>query len=105
MPRQSSPPSRPSRSTPPPPKGPSRAMLIGAIAVVLVGVGLLVFWRGRSTSDAASTADAAELAKKKSITDVNPTPEAEAAAAAAAAIGPHKQSDLPPIPFPAYAPP
>jgi hypothetical protein len=68
---------------------------------VLVGIGVLVFWHGRSTTDSQSP----DVAEKKSITDVSPSPDAEAAAAAQAAIGPHKQSDLPPIPFPAYAPP
>ena len=100
---------RPSRATPPPP-GRSKSVLFGAIAVVLVGVGLVAFWRGRDTADATAApapevAAKAEPQKLPSFTDVHPTPQAEAAAAAVAAIGPHKQADLPPVPFRGYAPP
>ena len=34
-----------------------------------------------------------------------PTPEIEAMTKAVAALGPHKQANLPPIPFRGYAPP
>jgi hypothetical protein len=82
-------------------------VLLALIAVAVIGIGALAFWRGGetpATSAAAKpgtpAADAPKLAK-----GAEPTPEIIAATEAQAALGPHKQADLPPIPFQGYAPP
>jgi len=90
--------------TPARPANGSKSLLFAIVAVVLVGLGVLAFWRGRDGADASAQTQS-EQSQKKSIADVHPTPAAEAAAAAAAALGPHKQASYPPIPFQAYAPP
>jgi hypothetical protein len=78
------------------------------IAVAVIGIAVIAFWRGGNTPEATSAAangttpaaDAPKLAK-----GADPTPEIIAATEAQAALGPHKQADLPPIPFQGYAPP
>jgi hypothetical protein len=78
------------------------------IAVAVIGIAGFAFWRGGNTPDATPgaangttpAADAPKLAK-----GADPTPEIIAATEAQAALGPHKQADLPPIPFQGYAPP
>jgi hypothetical protein len=73
---------------------------------VLAIAGAIVLMRGRGTGESTTTATTDQNpAQKTSITDVHPSAEAEAAALAAAKLGPHKQSNLPPIPFQGYAPP
>jgi len=78
------------------------------IAVVVIGIAVFAFWRGGDTPSA--TAAAANGAKQgadgpKLAKGAEPTPEIIAATEAQAALGPHKQADLPPIPFQGYAPP
>ncbi len=74
---------------------------MGAIVVAVLGVGVFALWGGNEAStDAAATTEQSATAKS-----TEPTPEAIAAANAAAALGPRKQTALPPIPFRGYAPP
>ena len=56
--------------------------------------------RQRPRTATTPAADAPKLAK-----GAEPTPEIIAATAAQAALGPHKQANLPPLPFRGYAPP
>jgi hypothetical protein len=81
-------------------------LLLAVIAVAVVGVAVFAFWRGGEAppaSTAASTSTAANTSPQAK--GAEPTPEIIAATAAQAAYGPHKQADLPPIPFRGYAPP
>jgi hypothetical protein len=82
-------------------------MLIGAILVALIGVGLFAFWRGGDANASATTsADAAAPANgQKGAVAAPVTPEIQASTDAVAKMGPHKQANLPPIPFRGYAPP
>jgi hypothetical protein len=76
--------------------------------VAAIGIGVFAFWRGSdatsgtssSSADGTTATDAPKQAK-----GAEPTPEIIAATEAAAALGPHKQTNLPPIPFRGYAPP
>jgi hypothetical protein len=78
------------------------------LAVVVIGIAVFAFRRGGDTPSATaaaanggtSAANGPKLAK-----GAEPTPEIIAATEAQAALGPHKQADLPPIPFQGYAPP
>lgn len=56
-------------------------------------------------ASARSTAGAPESAANPVLADAVPTREIEDMTKAIAALGPHKQANLPPIPFAAYAPP
>jgi hypothetical protein len=105
-------------------KGPN-LLLVGVIVVALVCVGVFAFWRTNATVDAgtagataaatstapAATGGAATTAATppavQTPSELHPaSPESEAAARKMAALGPHKQSSLPPIPFAVgYAPP
>ena len=99
-------------TTPPAVPGQSRSgpnpLLLALIAVAVIGIAVFAFWRGGNTPEATPAAangtmpaaDAPKLAK-----GADPTPEIIAATEAQAALGPHKQADLPPIPFQGYAPP
>jgi hypothetical protein len=87
--------------------GPS-PVLLAVIAVAVIGVAVFAFWRGADTPAAtATTANAATPAADgpKLAKGAEPTPEIIKATEAQAALGPHKQADLPPIPFQGYAPP
>jgi len=87
--------------------GPS-PVLLAVIAVAVIGVAIFAFWRGADTPAAtATTANAATPAADgpKLAKGAEPTPEIIKATEAQAALGPHKQADLPPIPFQGYAPP
>jgi uncharacterized protein with PCYCGC motif len=83
-------------------------VLLAVIAVAVIGVALFAFWRGggapvattATTNAATPAADGPKLAK-----GADPTPEIIKATEVQAALGPHKQADLPPIPFQGYAPP
>ena len=105
-----------SKQTPPPTPEPagksssSMPMIFGAIAVIAAVGGLFVF----SSRDAASSAPPASSAAAPAAT----TPPAAVERAALqvseadqkradliAALGPHKQKNLPPIPFQGYPPP
>jgi len=57
-----------------------------------------------STPVATATTTPAATANSV-VAGATPTPEIEAMTKAVAAIGPHKQANLPPIPFRGYAPP
>jgi len=82
----------------------------------LAALGLFTYACSGSSPESAppTSAPAAEAASAASSTDpaVNPvlakavpTPQIEAMTKAVAALGPHKQANLPPIPFRGYAPP
>jgi Protein of unknown function with PCYCGC motif len=83
------------------------ALLLGAMVVAAIGIGGFAFWRGSGTPDAAAPNAAADPAAggAQKAKGAEPTPEIIAATEAQAALGPHKQANLPPIPFPGYAPP
>ena len=96
------PPSVPAQSR----SGPN-PLLLAVVAVAVIGIAVFAFWRGgdapaATTSQAANQPAAADTPKAKGD---EPTPEIIAATAAQAALGPHKQADLPPIPFAGYPPP
>ena len=83
-------------------------LLLAVIAVAVIGIAVFAFWRGDSSSPTAAGANPATPAAAdapKTAKGADPTPEIIAATEAQAAFGPHKQADLPPIPFPGYAPP
>lgn len=100
-----------STATPPPAKGAINPLVIGAVLVAVIGVGAVAFWR--SPEPAAPTATTASTSPPAAApASPQPTPKAPEAdakaiakAEAAAKLGPHKQADLPPIPFRGYAPP
>lgn len=81
-------------------------LLLGAMLVAVVGIGVFAFWR--SNDGSAATIDESAGATQSATTTAKaaePTPEIIASTEALAALGPHKQANLPPIPFPGYAPP
>ena len=84
-------------------------LLLAVIAVAVVGIAVFAFWRGGDSATAptaaANPATPAAADAAKGAKGAEPTPEIIAATEAQAALGPHKQADLPPIPFPGYAPP
>jgi hypothetical protein len=86
-----------SASDAPPPEGPQKSSttLLTIAAIVVVGaIGAVAYVR--SAQPAADTASAAEAsAALQTPADVP----------ASAKFGPHKQANLPPLPFQAYAPP
>ena len=85
----------------------SNRLVLVAIAVAVIGIGVFAFWPGSATPPAADAAASATTAADgpKQAKGTEPTPEIIAATEAAAALGPHKQANLPPIPFRGYAPP
>src|SRR6185369_10422545 len=94
------PPSVPAQSK----SGPN-PLLLAVIAVAVIGIAVFAFWRGGDTK-AETTAAAGQGANtQKTAKGAEPTPEIIAATEAQAALGPHKQADLPPIPFAGYPPP
>src|SRR4051812_23091756 len=81
-------------------------VLFGAIVVALLGVGVFAFWRGGDAPAGAPAAAAANATPAaQGAVRTPPTPEIEASTKVVAAMGPHKQANLPPIPFRGYAPP
>jgi len=56
-------------------------------------------------AEAPSAASATNPAVNPVLANAVPTPQIEAMTKAVAALGPHKQANLPPIPFRGYAPP
>jgi hypothetical protein len=88
-----------------PPKKGLNPLLLGAIVVAVLGVGGFAFWRGSDTPAASAKADGSTPAEGQGAVKTPPTPEIEAKTREVAAIGPHKQAELPPIPFRGYAPP
>jgi len=80
-------------------------VLLGAMLVGLIAIGVFTFWRSSGTP-AAPAADTAAAATKPAMAKADePTPEIISSTEALAALGPHKQANLPPIPFPGYEPP
>jgi hypothetical protein len=76
------------------PKGVSTGLIAAAVLAVVAIVGALTYARGsRDAGDAANQAVKA------------PAAQTPAEPPAAAKLGPHPQSNLPPLPFQAYAPP
>jgi uncharacterized protein with PCYCGC motif len=84
--------------------GPS-PLLLAVIAVAVVGIAVFAFWRGGNTAETAAAASQTPAANTPKAKGAEPTPEIIAATEAQAALGPHKQADLPPIPFAGYPPP
>lgn len=82
-------------------------LLLAVIAVAVIGVAVFVFWRGGDSSGAAAPSASTQSADNSSklAKGAEPTAEIIAATEAQAALGPHKQANLPPIPFQGYAPP
>src|SRR3954471_11613251 len=82
-------------------------LLLAIIAVVVVGIAVFAFWRGGAATDtnATTATTPADPNAPKQAKGAEPTPDIIAATTAQAALGPHKQADLPPIPFRGYAPP
>lgn len=93
----------------PPPAAPKKGLsplLLGAIVVAVLGVGVFAFWRGNDAPATAASASAASAAPaSQGAVKTPPTPEIEASTAVVASMGPHKQANLPPIPFRGYTPP
>ena len=89
--------------------------LIGAIVVAILCVGVFAFWPKNEAPAAASSPSSAVTAtptptpaptpEKKGAVPAPVTPAIEASTRTVAAMGPHKQSNLPPVPFRGYAPP
>jgi hypothetical protein len=80
------------------------------LMVGLVGVGVLAMWsRGNTADPAGAGASSSSTTAPRNAATSPPDPadvaKNEAAAQAMAALGPHKQANLPPIPFRGYAPP
>jgi uncharacterized protein with PCYCGC motif len=97
------PPSVPAQSK----SGPN-PLLLAVIAVAVIGIAVFAFWRGGESSSATAAPNASTQAAdnaSKVAKGAEPTAEIIAATEAQAALGPHKQADLPPIPFQGYAPP
>lgn len=112
MGRKSSAKGRPEREAPAAanPRGSSPYLLGAMLVAAAVGVAGLAFWRSTGTAVPGSTAAGSApspgaAASGAPATAPQPTPEIEAAARAAAALGPHRQANLPPIPFRGYSPP
>ena len=84
-------------------------LLLAVIAVAVVSIAVFAFWRGGGSTPTANASNAAtkpaDPNAPKIAKGADPTPEIIAATEAQAALGPHKQANLPPIPFPGYAPP
>ena len=80
--------------------------MLAVIAVAVIGIAVFAFWGGgNSAGTASNSATPAAANTPKQAKGDEPTPEIIAATEAQAALGPHKQADLPPIPFRGYAPP
>jgi hypothetical protein len=85
-------------------------VLVIAVIVAIVGIGLFAFSGGSSSTSSSASAQPAAAAKAdapKTAESIGqpPTPEIVAATEKTAQIGAHRQTNLPPIPFAAYAPP
>ena len=85
----------PPAARPPESKGPN-PLVMGAVLVAIVGVGVLAFWRPGSEAPAAASAAATD---QKPAPPQSDDPRAVARAEAQAKFGPHKQANLPPVPF------
>ena len=94
----------PPPGTPEPPKT-SKTLLLGLMVLVVVGLGGVALWRGRGAAAPPPAQSATDEAAKKQPKEAPATPQAEEAARRALALGPHKQDQLPPVPFRDYAPP
>jgi hypothetical protein len=93
------------QTTPPPSSGKSPLLIILAL-VAVAGIGLFAFWPGADETTSATTpTEAADPNAPAAAKWTEPTPEIVAGTEAIAKIGAHKQANLPPIPFAAYAPP
>ena len=94
------------RQAPPPSSSGRNPLLIVVALVAVVGIGLFAFWPG--TEDAASSSASTTPADPNAPPGAQwtePSAEIIAGTEAIAKIGAHKQENLPPIPFAAYAPP
>jgi hypothetical protein len=89
------------------PKRGLNPVLLGAIVVAVLCVGVFAFWPGDETPAPASSASPAvsPTPEPKSAVAAPITPAIEASTQAVASMGPHKQSNLPPVPFRGYSPP
>jgi hypothetical protein len=89
-------------SSPAATKGVNPAIIAVAL-IALVGVSLLAFWGGSSTTPSGQPAPRAESPAAAATPEEDPVRVARAQATAA--HGPHTQVSYPPIPFQSYAPP
>jgi hypothetical protein len=91
-------------SVPPPPvrKG-FNPVMAGVIIVAIVAAVGIAFWGGGGP--AGSGGQTPDDHQGAAAHAAGVTPEIEAKVRAAAALGPRKQTNLPPVPFQAYAPP
>jgi hypothetical protein len=78
-------------------------VLLGVLIVGVLAIGGFVLMGGNGDSNSAQSTSAA--ADAQNAKGDEPTPAIIAATEAQAKLGPHKQDNLPPIPFAAYAPP
>jgi hypothetical protein len=89
-----------------PPASGNSGLIYGAIIVAVIGLAAFALRSGGADEGAApASPTAASSAETQKPTFPQATPEDEAAARATAAMGPHKQANLPPIPFQGYPPP
>lgn len=81
-------------------------LLLGAIVVAVLGIGVFASMRGGDSPTAApASADATATPATKGAPPNPATPAIIAQTEQVARMGPHKQANLPPIPFRGYAPP
>src|SRR5215813_938417 len=99
-------------TTPPPVPAQSKSgpnpVLLAVIAIAVIAVAGFAFWRGGDASGTTAASNASTQPADNSpklAKGAEPTADIIAATEAQAALGPHKQADLPPIPFQGYAPP
>jgi hypothetical protein len=105
------------RSSGAPPSAPesegkrSSALVAGVVVVALAAAGGLAYWRTQDSPSAAPASVAADAGSSPAgaadgkTPDPNEVARNEGAVKALAALGPHKQTTLPPLPFAGYAPP
>ena len=85
------------RTAPPSARKAYSPLVLGAIIVVVLGLGGLALWR--STPSASPGTTSAVSPTTETQKPAEPDPKVVAKAEAAAKLGPHKQAKLPPIPF------
>ena len=82
-------------------------LIIGGL-VIVAAIAVAFVWKGNSTDPATPAAASSETPEAKAAAEAAKAQveaEAQASAERTAALGPHKQANLPPIPFRGYDPP
>ena len=80
-------------------------LLIATIVVTVIGVGAFAFWPQDDDAPQTSSAATSTSSTPSSAIAASPTPAIEASTQKVAAMGPHRQANLPAVPFRGYAPP